>query len=113
MTEGTSTKAWIVDRDGQLVTRDPHHAILPGVTRRVILEAAAEAQIPIDERAFTPEEALNGARGLHLVGHRARHAGGGDRRRTIGDGKPGPLTRRMQELYGRSTAGITAAEVRP
>ena len=50
VTEGASTKAWIVDGEGRLVTRSLSNAILPGVTRRVILEAAAEAQMQVVER---------------------------------------------------------------
>ena len=44
-------------RQGQVITRDLSNAILPGVTRRVILEAAAEAQLRIVERPFTLAEA--------------------------------------------------------
>ncbi len=47
VTEGSSTNAWIVDAQGRLTTRDFSHAILPGVTRRIILEAAAAAQLPV------------------------------------------------------------------
>ena len=43
VTEGASTTAWIVDRRGNVVTRDLSNAILPGVTRRIMLEAMAEA----------------------------------------------------------------------
>src|SRR5690349_375113 len=57
VTEGTSTNAWIVTSTGRLTTRQLTHAILPGVTRRVILEAAAEAQLTISEQQFTPAEA--------------------------------------------------------
>lgn len=100
VTEGASTTAWIVDATGRLVTRDLSHAILPGVTRRIVLELAAEAQIPVVERSFTPDDAaaareafLTAASGaaipiVSINGH------------TIGDGKPGPLTRRIAELYG-------------
>ncbi len=99
VTEGSSTTAWIVDGEGRLVTRDLSHAILPGVTRRVTLAAAADAQIPIIERHFTPEEASR-AREAFLS---AASAGiipivaiDG---KPVGDGKPGPVTRRLQELY--------------
>jgi D-alanine transaminase len=104
VTEGSSTTAWIVDREGRLVTRDLSNAILPGVTRRVALAAAAEAQIPIVERRFTPEEAA-GAREAFLS---AASAGilpivaiDG---KPIGDGKPGPVARRLQELYVAAAA---------
>jgi D-alanine transaminase len=99
VTEGSSTTAWIVDREGRILTRSLSNAILPGVTRRVAMEAAAEAQLPVIERAFTPAEAA-GAREAFLS---AATAGvfpivmiDG---KAVGDGKPGPVTRRIQELY--------------
>src|SRR6185437_6594049 len=52
-----STTAWIVDAKGTLRTRSLSHAILPGVTRRVILEAAEEAQLPVSEAGFSVAEA--------------------------------------------------------
>ena len=104
ITEGSSTNAWIVDKDGRIITRDLSNAILPGVTRRVILEAAAEAQMPVLERAFTPAETL----AAHEAFISAATAGvipvvaiDGHR---IGEGKPGPLTRRIQELYALKAA---------
>jgi len=103
VTEGSSTTAWIVDPAGRLTTRNLSHAILPGVTRRVILEAAAAAQLPVAETRFTIEDArsareafISSATGVLPVvaidGHQ------------IGEGKPGPLTRRVQELYALMSA---------
>jgi D-alanine transaminase len=104
VTEGSSTTAWIVDGEGRIVTRDLSHAILPGVTRRVLLEAAAASQMTIVERRFTPAEAL-AAREAFLT---AATAGvtpivtiDG---KPVGDGKPGPVTKRLQELYRRAAA---------
>jgi D-alanine transaminase len=101
VTEGAATTAWIVDREGRIVTRDLSRAILPGVTRRIILEAAAAAQLPVVERRFTPEEAAS-AREVFLSS-----ASGGAvpiiaiDGRNVGDGKPGPMTRRVMELYAQ------------
>jgi D-alanine transaminase len=101
VTEGASTNVWIVDGQGSVITRDLSHAILPGVTRRVILEAAAEAQISVVQRRFTLQEALS-AREAFLSS-----ATGGAvpvisiDGRQIGDGKPGSLTRRIAALYAR------------
>jgi D-alanine transaminase len=103
ITEGSSTTAWIVDRAGRLTTRSLSHAILPGVTRRVILEAASAAQLAVTEARFTVEDArsareafISSATGVLPVvaidGHQ------------IGDGKPGALTRRVQELYADMSA---------
>jgi len=57
ITEGSSTNAWIVDQEGRLSTRALSNAILPGVTRRIILEIAAEAQLTIHQRSFVAAEA--------------------------------------------------------
>ena len=103
VTEGSSTTAWIVDAKGQLRTRDLSHAILPGVTRRVVLEAAAAAQLPVALKSFSVEEAraareafISSATGVMPV-----VAIDGNQ---VGDGKPGPLTRRVQELYSLTSA---------
>lgn len=104
VTEGASTTAWIVDKDGRIVTRALSHAVLPGVTRRVILEAAAEAQMPVVERQFTPEEAMSAREAFISSASGAAVpvvAVDGTR---IGDGKPGPLTRRIAELYAHKSA---------
>lgn len=59
VTEGTSSNAWIVDREGRLRTAPLGPAILGGVTRSVVLELAHVAGIETVERAFTLEEALS------------------------------------------------------
>ena len=99
VTEGSSTTAWIVDSDGTLITRDLSNAILPGVTRKIMLQAAHDAQIKVVERKFTVAEALaareaflSSATGagvpvIAIDGHK------------IGDGRPGPLSQRIRALY--------------
>jgi D-alanine transaminase len=99
VTEGSSTSAWIVDKDGNIVTRSLSNDILPGVTRRVMMEVARESQIAIVERKFTVAEALTAREAFMsaaTLGALAIVAIDGAK---IGDGKPGPLTRRLQELY--------------
>jgi D-alanine transaminase len=109
VTEGSSTTAWIIDAAGHVTTRQLSHEILPGVTRRVILEAAAEAQLPVSERRFTPADAreareafISSATGVVPVVSIDGKA--------IGEGRPGPVTRRVQELYAHRSAA-RAAEV--
>jgi D-alanine transaminase len=57
VTEGSSTNAWIVTRDGKLVTRPADHGILRGITRTVLLDVIADQGLELDERPFTVEEA--------------------------------------------------------
>jgi D-alanine transaminase len=103
VTEGSSTTAWIVDGKGNLLTRSLSHAILPGVTRRVILEAAQESQLAVVERVFTPEEASRAAEAFisSATGVIPVTAIDG---KAVGNGKPGTVTRRVQELYSRRSA---------
>ncbi|HUO98524.1 MAG TPA: D-amino-acid transaminase [Rhizomicrobium sp.] len=99
ITEGASTTAWIVDRAGCLVTRDLSHAILPGVTRRIVLEHVAEAQIPVVERAFTAAEVASASEAFITAASAAAIPVVSIDGHKIGDGKPGPLTARIAELY--------------
>ena len=57
VTEGSSSNAWIVTRDGKVVTRQADHAILRGITRTVVLEVLAAHGLKLEERAFTVDEA--------------------------------------------------------
>ena len=57
VTEGSSSNAWIVTRDGKLVTRQADHAILKGITRTVVLEVMEAQGLKLEERAFTVGEA--------------------------------------------------------
>ena len=55
--EGGSSNAWIVTRDGVLVTRPAEHGILRGITRTTMFEVAAKLGLKIEEREFSVAEA--------------------------------------------------------
>jgi D-alanine transaminase len=99
VTEGTSTNAWIVAHDGTVVTRAADHAILNGVTRLAVLDIIAREGYRLVERPFTVAEA-KAAREAFLTSTTAdllpvvRLDGA-----LIGDGKPGPLSRKLREAY--------------
>jgi D-alanine transaminase len=101
VTEGSSTSAWIVDKDGRIVTRDLSNAILPGVTRRVIMEAAAEAQMPVVERKFTPVDAAEAREAFFTAASVGAMPITSINGRPVGDGRPGPVAKRVHELYRR------------
>lgn len=56
VTEGTSNNAYIVV-GGKIITRALSSDILHGITRAAVLRFAAEAQMEVEERAFTIAEA--------------------------------------------------------
>ena len=109
ITEGTSSNAWIVTRDGELVTRPASHAILNGITRLVVIELAKAAGLRFVERPFSVEEA-----------HTAREAFVTSTTSfvmpitqldefTIGNGKPGAFASQLREHYLAHMARIAGA----
>jgi len=56
VTEGTSNNAYIV-KGGKIITRNLSNDILHGITRAAVLRFAREAQMEVEERAFSVEEA--------------------------------------------------------
>ena len=99
VTEAASANAWIVTQAGEIITRDLSPAILPGITRAGVMALRGKGGFTIAERAFTPEEASNSAEvfttSAGAMVAPVTHLGG----RAIGNGKPGPVTRRIQRLY--------------
>jgi D-alanine transaminase len=57
VTEGSSSNAWIVTREGKIVTRQADRAILKGITRAVVLEEMKAQGLELEERPFTVAEA--------------------------------------------------------
>ncbi len=57
VTEGASSNAWIVDRDGRLITRPAGNEILRGVTRTTLIDLIVREGLVLEERAFTVAEA--------------------------------------------------------
>jgi D-alanine transaminase len=57
VTEGASSNAWIVSRDGKLITRPLGQDILPGITRYVVVDMVKAQGLTFEERAFSVEEA--------------------------------------------------------
>ena len=95
--EGSGENIFLV-RDGRLIEPEPASA-LDGVTRRSIIELAAEEGIAVESRRVTQDEVY--------IADEAFFTGTAaevtpiievDRRR-IGDGRPGPVTRRLQQRF--------------
>lgn len=57
VTEGSSSNAWIVTREGKVLTHQVGHDILRGITRTVLVDVIAGQGLTLEERAFTVEEA--------------------------------------------------------
>ncbi|MBV9996564.1 MAG: D-amino-acid transaminase [Caulobacteraceae bacterium] len=99
VTEGASSNAWIVDKAGALRTRDTQANILRGITRGTLLRVMAREGLKVEERPFTPQEALE-AREAFITGAGTlllpivRVDG-----HTVGNGKVGPVAKQLRRLY--------------
>jgi len=98
VTEGASSSAYIVKNE-VLITRSLSNEILPGIRRRTILEIANNANIPVEERAFSvaeakaADEALISSATTMVLGVTSIDGS------VIGSGTPGPITKKLRSLY--------------
>jgi len=107
VTEGTSNNAYIVTKAGTIITRNLSNNILHGITRASVLALAAEAQMKVEERPFTIAEAQNAAEAFITAASTFVCAVVEIDGAQIGEGKPGPVARRLREIYlanARATA---------
>lgn len=98
--ECTGDNIFIV-KDGILKT--PHHGvgILRGITRKAVLEIAADLDIPAEE-TFLNRWDVYSADEIFVTGTAAELVPVTDvDARTIGDGVQGPMTRRLREAFHR------------
>jgi D-alanine transaminase len=98
ITEGSHTNFCAVF-DGQLVTHPKSPYILPGITREVVLALCGKLSIPCQEFPVL-ESRLPEADELMILGTTSEikpvvQVDGW----RVGDGKPGPITRRLQQAY--------------
>ncbi|MEL6573535.1 MAG: D-amino-acid transaminase [Pseudomonadota bacterium] len=98
ITEGSSNNAYIV-KGNTIITRHLGNEILHGITRAAVLRFAREAQMQVEERGFTIEEAkaadeafiTSASTFVMPVVELDDHA--------IGTGEPGPIATRLREIY--------------
>ena len=99
VTEGASSNAWILRKDGVPVTRDPGANIRRGITRHSLLDVIARAGLKVEERAFTPGEALEAQEAFitgagSLVTPVISIDG-----KPVANGHPGEMALRLRDLY--------------
>jgi D-alanine transaminase len=107
VTEGGSSSAFILTQDDVLVTRQNSSAILPGCTRKAVMKLAEERQLRIEERAFSVSEALAAKEAFITSASLFVQAVVTVDGQTVANGKPGPITNRLREIYvefARATA---------
>jgi len=98
VTEGTSNNAYIV-KGNTIVTRHLGNEILHGITRAAVLRMAQEAQMQVEERSFTLEEASAADEAFVTSASTFVMPVVSLDGAQIGTGKPGPVAARLREIY--------------
>jgi D-alanine transaminase len=99
VTEGSSTNAWIVDKNGTLITHPVENSILNGITRRRLIELAKSKGIKVEEQYFTINEAKE-AREAFLTSTTSFVTPIVEiDDKVIGNGKPGSLSQDLRAMY--------------
>lgn len=99
ITEGSSNNAYIVTEDGTVVTRPLSNDILHGITRNALLRLAADTNVKVEERLFTPEEAMNAKEAFISSATTFVYPVVQINDKVIGDGKPGPIAQQLRKIY--------------
>lgn len=98
VTEGTSNNAYIV-KDGVIITRNLSNDILHGITRAAVLRFAREAQMKVEERPFTIEEAQQADEAFVTSASTFVFPVVEVDGAAVGTGAPGPVAARLREIY--------------
>jgi D-alanine transaminase len=98
VTEGTSNNAYIV-RGNTIITRPLSHDILHGITRRALLRLALAAQMQVEERPFTLDEALSADEAFITSASAFVMPVVEIDGTPLSGGQVGPIATRMREIY--------------
>ena len=98
VTEGTSNNAYIV-KGNRIITRQLSNDILHGITRAAVLRFAREAQMEVEERAFTIAEAQDADEAFITSASTFVMPVVEIDGAKVGTGAPGKVAARLREIY--------------
>jgi D-alanine transaminase len=98
VTEGTSNNAYFI-KGNKIVTRALSNDILHGITRAAVLRFAQEAQMDVEERNFTIEEAQQADEAFITSASTFVMPVVSIDGVQLGDGQPGARALRLREIY--------------
>lgn len=108
--EGASSNIFVV-KDGKVRTPEPEPGILVGITRAVVLAAAAAEGIEVQETEVRPEHLYEADEAFITSSIREVMPVVSADGRKIGPGTPGPITQRLVAAYHRVVREATGATI--
>ncbi len=104
LAEGSGENLFIV-REGQLLTNDESHSILPGITREAVIKIAIDLGYQVETRALDLEDLVS-ADEAFFTGTAAEVTPIREVDETvIGKRTPGPVTEEIQRVFFAATSG--------
>lgn len=97
--EGTSNNAYIIDKNNNIITRNLSNKLLPGITRKTIIEVVKKLKLSIEERPFTVKEALESNEAFISSASTLIAPVTKIDKNNIGKGHIGPITEILRETY--------------
>ena len=97
--EGTSNNAYIIDKNNNIITRNLSNKLLPGITRKTIIEVAKKLKLSIEERPFTVKEVLESNEAFISSASTLIAPVTKIDKNNIGKGHIGPITEILRETY--------------
>jgi D-alanine transaminase len=101
VTEGGSSNAWIVSRDGTLITHPLGRDILSGITRSVVIDVIKGQGLSFEERAFSVEEAYGAREAFVTSASQIVLPVVSIDGRPVGNGAPGLIASQLRATYHR------------
>ncbi len=99
VTEGSSSSAFIITQQREIIARPVNNQILDGITRKSVLKLAQEQDLKIVDRRFTVDEAYQAKEAFLTSASSLVTPIVKIDDQVIGDGKPGLLSLRLREQY--------------
>lgn len=99
VTEGSSNNAYIVPRDGIIITHEKSNDILHGITRNAVMDLVVKLGLSFEERPFLVTEALEAAEAFSTSSSGLVTPVVSIDGKQIGDATPGPISKRLRQEY--------------
>lgn len=109
VTEATTSNAWIV-KDGKILTPPIGEGLLEGITRSTLLEIAKSRNYDIGEKSLTPSDIYSADEMFLTSTSRFIVPVVQVGEKTIGSGKPGELTLKLQDIFNQEVADFLKNE---
>jgi branched-chain amino acid aminotransferase len=104
LTEGAGENLFLV-KDNRLFTNDERSSILLGITRDTVIELARGLGLPVTIEPLKPSNLYQADEAFFSGTAAELTAISSIERRPIGSGAPGPVTKRLQQLFLEVTSG--------